>query len=121
MNKCHSHAILITSAPFTQSGGQDALELALTLATFEQPVALFFSGQGIYQLLPKIDGEQLSEKNYPQGFKALNIYDIEQVYVLAEDLFAANLQPDNLSIPVDVIAAPQWFKTLKRYDVQLRF
>ncbi|WP_017446265.1 sulfurtransferase complex subunit TusC [Gayadomonas joobiniege] len=117
----NSHAIIINSAPFSQTKGQEALELALVLATFEEKVAIFFSGQGVLQLLSDVDGDSINEKNYPQGFKALDLYDIEEVYVLAEDLASFNLTQSELAINVKLISAPDWLPTLAKFSVQLTF
>ena len=42
--------MMIRQGPFGQKSGRDALEAALAFATFEQPVSLYFTGDGVWQL-----------------------------------------------------------------------
>ncbi|MER2492265.1 sulfurtransferase complex subunit TusC [Catenovulum sediminis] len=116
-----SHAIIITSAPFENAKGQEALELALTLATFEQAVALFFSGSGLLQLLKSQNAELLKLKNYTDGFKALDLYDIEDVFIEQQSLADLHLNENDLLIETQALTKSEWLLQLANYNVILKF
>lgn len=74
-------AIINTSAPFTSSNGKESLDLALIFGSFEVPPSLFFIGEGVWQLNDLANGESIGAKNYLKTLKALEFYDIENIYV----------------------------------------
>lgn len=116
-----THAILFKQSPFQNKAGQDGLELALTLATFEQPVELFFKGLGIQQLLKELTGEPAGRKTYTAAFKSLELYDIEAVYVYQPSLAQLNVTPEQLAIDVTVLTPSQWHQKLKSQNRVLSF
>jgi len=117
----HSHAIIFKQAPLQNQSGQDGLELALTLATFEQPVALFFTGAGVLQLSRNIQGELAGRKTYTDAFKSLELYDIDQIYVCESSLSEFALSGDQLTIEVDILDNQAWRDKLAEHDRALTF
>ena len=117
----HSHAIIFKQSPLQNQSGQDGLELALTLATFEQKVVLFFKDAGVLQLSQSINGELVGRKTYTAGFKSLDLYDIEEVYVCAESLSQFALTPPELLIDVTLLSSQQWREKLAEHDRALTF
>ena len=117
----HKHAIIFNHSPFTNDKGKEGLELALTLATYEQSVALFFTGNAPLQLSTQIAADKLNRKNYSQGFKALDLYDIEEVYVDQTAMELLQLQDDNLAIEAQLLSAEAFLAKLSEFDVVLEF
>ncbi|EWH10386.1 DsrE family protein [Catenovulum agarivorans DS-2] len=117
----HKHAIVFTQSPFATDKGKEGLELALTLATYEQPIALFFTGQAPLQLAKNINSDLLQRKNYTQGFNALDLYDIEQVYINAQSLDELQLNQRDLSIAAQVLSTEEFVAKLSHFDVVLQF
>ena len=73
--------IVLTQAPSNASANQEALDLALAAATFEQKVTLVYEGDAIYQLASQQQPELIGRKNLPKVMKALPIYGIEDQYI----------------------------------------
>lgn len=117
----NSHAIIFTQSPFQNQLGQDGLELALTLATFEQAVSLFFRDTGVLQLLSQLDGTHLGRKTYTDAFKSLDLYDIEDVFVCQDSLALLNIDPLQLNIPVSLLNQKQWSAELAKHNRILTF
>ncbi|KMT63925.1 sulfurtransferase complex subunit TusC [Catenovulum maritimum] len=116
-----SHAIILTQSPFQNDQGKEALELALTLATFEQAVSLYFKDAAVLQLIKNLNGEGINRKTYTDGFKALDLYDIENVFVLTTSLDSYNLAPEALNIPVISLTEQEWRESLVNTNTVLTF
>ena len=56
-NTVKTLAIINAKAPYSDNAGKDALDIALIFGSFEQPVSLFFQGDGVYQLIDEQQAE----------------------------------------------------------------
>lgn len=119
MNK--SLAILNSKAPFACSAGKDALDIALIFGSFEQPVSLFFQGDGVWQLIGGQNGAIISVKDYLKTFAAFEFYDIENVYVCQASLSARKLTPEFHIDEVSVLTPQDFGKKLRSHNTILRF
>jgi tRNA 2-thiouridine synthesizing protein C len=90
-SNCPTVAIINTSAPFTSSNGKESLDLALIFGSFEVPPSLFFIGEGVWQLKGLVNGESIGAKNYLKTYKALEFYDIENIYVCETSLIERSI------------------------------
>ena len=114
-------AILNAKAPYASSAGKDALDIALIFGSFEQPVSLFFQGDGVWQLISGQDGSIISVKDYLKTFAAFEFYDIENVYVCQASLTERNL-PANFHIEkVQVLNQHDFSLKLASHQTVLRF
>ncbi|WP_281557216.1 sulfurtransferase complex subunit TusC [Thalassomonas sp. RHCl1] len=114
-------AIINSQAPFSSPGGKDALDTALIFGSYEQNIALFFMGDGVYQLIDKQNPELINQKNYLKTFSAFEFYDIEQVYVCAQSLKDRGLT-DKFHIENTTLLEPaQFAQTLAGFQVIFRF
>lgn len=111
----------MTHSPFQTEEGREGLELALALATYEQTVALFFLNEGVLQLKNNHIASDLSPKNYTATFKALGLYDVEEVYVLEDSLVDYQLQSTDLIVDANVLAHDEFFQKLNTCQRQLKF
>ena len=59
--------LIVRSAPWEERSGREALDLALAAAVMDQPLRLFFLGDGLLQL---VDGRDGSSAGLPLGQKA---------------------------------------------------
>lgn len=114
-------AILNAKAPYSHCAGKDALDIALIFGSFEQPVSLFFQGDGVWQLISGQDGALISVKDYLKTFAAFEFYDIEEVYVCETSLAARNLSLDFHIESVQVLKQPQFSDKLASHQTVLRF
>lgn len=85
--------------------GKEALDFSLIFGSYEQDVSVLFYNEGATQALAHQDPEAIGQKDYLSTIKALDIYDIEQVYVcqtslenmaLAEHELIADVTPISL-------------------------
>ncbi len=95
--------ILVRRAPYGKNLGRDALEVALAYATFEQPIALLFIGEGVWQLLPHQHSESIHQKPLDKLLNVLPLYDINQVYVCSDSLQCRGIDADGLTISAEVL------------------
>ncbi len=114
-------AILNAKAPYANSAGKDALDIALIFGSFEQPVSLFFQGDGVWQLIQGQDGSIISVKDYLKTFSAFEFYDIEELYVCQASLEARNLPAKFHIEEVQVLNQQAFAQQLTSHNTILRF
>lgn len=91
--------------PYGSSLGREALELALAAAVFDIDVVLLFSGDGVWQLLARQEPAGLGAKSQSALLESLPLYDIQRVFVAAEDLRQRGITMDELALAADAIQA----------------
>lgn len=116
-----SLAILNAKAPYASSAGKDALDIALIFGSFEQPVSLFFQGDGVWQLISGQDGSVISVKDYLKTFAAFEFYDIEDVYVCQASLEERNLANNFHIEKVQILSQQAFTDKLTSHQIILRF
>ena len=90
-------------APHGTVYAHEALEVVLIGAAFEQDVSLAFIDDGVFQLKKDQDTSEINTKNFSKIFSALEMYDVEKLYVEKESLESRGLTGDDLSVDVKVI------------------
>ncbi|MBL4940607.1 MAG: sulfurtransferase complex subunit TusC [Colwellia sp.] len=116
-----SLALLNTKAPYSNTAGKDALDIALIFGSFEQKVSLFFQGDGVWQLMAGQNGSIISVKDYLKTFAAFEFYDIDTIYVCQTSLTQRNL-PANFHIEqVQVLNQQAFAQQLTLHQTILRF
>lgn len=114
-------AIINSKGPFSSVHGKDALDVALILGSFEQKVALFFQGDGVYQLISDQDGTLVSIKDYLKTFSAFDFYDIDEVYACQLSLNERGLTQDFHISDVRVLSSSDFSKAINSHQHVLRF
>ena len=79
---------------------QEFLDIVLMAAAFDQRVVLVFEGEGVYALMSNQQPDALGLKDNTLLFKALSIYDINDISVEKESMQARAISVDQLLIPV---------------------
>ncbi|NMP32323.1 sulfurtransferase complex subunit TusC [Thalassotalea sp. M1531] len=121
MSKVNSLAIITTQAPYSSASGKDALDMALIFGSYEQDIALFFIGDGVWQLIDKANGELLQVKDYLKTFSALPFYDVEDVFICEQSLKDRGIEgPLNIQ-SAQTLSKQTLIETLKQYKAVLRF
>ncbi|MDX1677846.1 sulfurtransferase complex subunit TusC [Arsukibacterium sp.] len=100
-------AIIQRQSPYNTSAGRETLDLCLALAAVEHQLAVIFSGDAVYQLLPVQQSSDFVLKRYQSGFKLFGLYDIEQVYVCQTSLQRRQLDSNQLTITAEPLNALQ--------------
>ena len=99
----------------------ECLDVVLVGAAFSQDVSMVFMDDGVYQLKKGQDTSELGVKNFSKAFRALEMYDVEKVYVEASSLNARGLTEDDLLVPVKVLDSEALGQLMAEQDVVLSF
>ena len=78
--------VIINTPPFSSISGKEGVDLALVCAAFEQQVNLVFSGEGVLHLMNNQQDQAISDKLHDMQLKALEFYDIDQIFVIESSL-----------------------------------
>ena len=83
-------------APYGTIYAQEALEVVLIGAAFDQDVAMAFLDDGVFQLTKGQDTKDAGLKNFSPTFRALGDYEVTKLYVEQESLDERGLTLDDL-------------------------
>lgn len=108
-------------APYGTVYALESLEVVLIGAAFEQDVSVVFTDDGIYQLTKNQDTADIEMKNFSPTYRALEMYDVEKLYVEKESLEERGMTADDLIVPVEVLSATAIQDLLEDQDVILSF
>jgi len=108
-------------APHGTIYAHEALEVVLIGAAFEQDVSLAFIDDGVFQLKKDQDTSDIHTKNFTKIFKALEMYDVEKLFVEKESLDKRGLTEDDLSVDVKVINSSEMKKLITDSEVMFNF
>ncbi|MBT3697489.1 MAG: sulfurtransferase complex subunit TusC [Gammaproteobacteria bacterium] len=108
-------------APHGTVYAHEALEVVLIGAAFEQDVSLAFIDDGVFQLKKDQDTSEINTKNFSKIFAALEMYDVEKLYVERESLESRGLKEDDLSVDVKVIDSSEMKKLITDSEVIFNF
>jgi len=99
----------------------ESLETVLIGAAFDQDVSMLFIDDGVYQLKKEQDPEGIEFKNFSKTYRALEMYDVEKLFVERESLEERGLVVDDLLVDVEVIASSDVKGLVDQHDVVLSF
>lgn len=113
--------LICRHAPYGNSLAREALDVALTAATFDQPVAMLFLGDGVLQLVRDQQPAAIAQKALDKQLAALPLYDVETIYVEAAALSARGLDAADLALPVQLLSSEQIAGQIEAHDIVLGF
>lgn len=116
-----SFLFIYRRAPYGNSLAREALDVALTSATFDQTVAMLFMGDGVLQLLAQQNPIAIGQKALDKQLAALPLYDIDSIYVDAAALSARGIEVSKLNLPVQLLNAEQITAHIAAHDVVMGF
>jgi tRNA 2-thiouridine synthesizing protein C len=108
-------------APYGTVYALESLEVVLIGAAFEQDVSMIFVDDGVYQLKKGQDTKELDMKNFSPTYRALEMYDVEKLYVEKDSMDERGLSEDDLVVPVEVLTKEQMADLIEDQDVVLSF
>lgn len=108
-------------APYGTIYAQEALEVVLIGAAFDQDVSLVFLDDGVYQLKKDQQTKDIGMKNFSPAYRALEGYDVEKLYVEQESLERRGLTAGDLLVPAEVLTADRIGALMEEQDVVLSF
>lgn len=98
-----SFLIINRKAPYGSSAARDALDVALTVSVFEQPLKLLFMDDAVLQLLPEHNAAAIGQKNLSANLSMLEMYDIDQLYVCRRALEQRGICPDAIELKITLL------------------
>ena len=108
-------------APHGTIYAQESLEVVLIGAAFDQDVSVVFIDDGVYQIKKDQDPSAIETKNFSKTFRALEMYDVEKLYVEKESMQARGLTEEDLNVPVEVKTSEEIGRLMEEQDVVLSF
>jgi tRNA 2-thiouridine synthesizing protein C len=96
---------------------QEMLDIILTTAAFDQKVSILLLDDGVFQLKNGQHPENAGMKDTAAIFKALEIYDVNDIYAEVESLQEHGLKPGDLCLPVREIYRKEIAGLMKQFDV----
>lgn len=108
-------------APHGTIYAQECLEVVLIGAAFDQDVSMVFLDDGVYQILKNQDTGDIGTKNFSKTFRALEMYDVEKLYVEKESMNLRGLTEKDLNVPVEVKTSEEIGRLMEEQDVILCF
>lgn len=113
--------IIQRRSPYGTGFAKEALDVILMASAFEQPLSLVFIDDGVWQLKAEQDTRAIGIKNFSPTFKALELYDIKQIYVEKESLQQRGLTTKDLIIPALCLTTEQLRPIIQQHDVIWNF
>jgi len=108
-------------APYGTIYALESLEVVLISAAFDQDVSLMFLDDGVYEIVKGQDTKGIEVKNFSPTYRALEMYDIEKLFVSKESLEERSLTEDDLLVDVEVLDHTQVAELMAAQDVVLSF
>ena len=108
-------------APHGTIYAQESLEVVLIGAAFDQDVSVVFLDDGVYQIHKDQDTSAIGTKNFSKTFRALEMYDVEKLYVEKESLESRGMSEGDLIVPVEVLNKDEIASMMDEQDVILSF
>lgn len=116
-----SKKILFVIANYHLAKAQEALDAILMASTFNQEVSVIFLADGVFLLNKNQNLEKIHVKNFIATYKALSLYDVQNVYLDAEALAQRHLNSEDLLIPVRLLNPKEIAEIIHSQDVIMSF
>ncbi|QJC28733.1 sulfurtransferase complex subunit TusC [Enterobacteriaceae endosymbiont of Plateumaris consimilis] len=122
MNKV---AFIFSKSPYGNSSGQAGLDAIISISSFSEDIALFFTGDGIFQIVSNQKPKKILFPNYSISFNILSICNINNYFICYNSLNILGLKNFNKknfwTVPIKIIDSLHWKKKLKKYNIILHF
>lgn len=113
-----SYLFVLRSAPHSGCAIQEMLDVILTTAAFEQQVALLLLDDAVFALKNNQQPEKYQAKDTAAIFKALEIYDVNDIYVELESLQERGLTTEtDLSLPIQEVERKKIADLMRQYNI----
>ncbi|MCG7199584.1 DsrE family protein [Marinobacter pelagius] len=100
-----STLILIDQPPYGGWTGREALDMAFSLAAFDQPVSLLFCGAGVNWLRKGQEPGQVRQKSVEKNLSAATIFGVEALLADSDDCNRYGLEAAQLLSGVELVRA----------------
>ncbi|MBX2835743.1 MAG: sulfurtransferase complex subunit TusC [Gammaproteobacteria bacterium] len=108
-------------APHGSIYALESLETVLIGAAFDQDVSMLFIDDGVYQLKKDQQPDGIEFKNFSKAYRALEMYDVEKLYVEKESLAERGLTEGDLLVDIELVERSAVKDLVDSQDVILSF
>jgi tRNA 2-thiouridine synthesizing protein C len=112
-----SYLFVLRQPPHSGVQVHEMLDIILITAAFDQQVSILLLDDGVFQLKNGQNPESAGIKDTVAIFKALEIYDVNDIYIEIESLQERGLKPSNLCLPVQELYRNEIAGLIKQFDV----
>lgn len=112
---------IFATPPHGTAAGREGLDAVLASSNYTDQIALFFVGDGVFQLLANQNPDLILSRNYIATFKMLPLCDVNEIYVCGESLAARGLTKEDLVLVTDVLETKALQRALTTCRHLLRF
>ena len=120
-NTTHDILILQRHAPYGSSIAREGLDFILTSAAYDQNLTVLFLGDGVFQLISNQDSKAIELKNHASALEVLPLYDVENLYVIEEDLNDRAINKNQLIDGINIISRQQSKAIIARHNKVIGF
>lgn len=96
--------VLQRHAPYGNNLAREGVDYILTCAAYDQDLSILFMGDGVFQLIDNQQSAQINLKTHLGALKLFELYDIQNIYAIAEDLAERNINQQMLGINPNIIS-----------------
>ncbi len=111
------YLFVLRKPPHSGAQVQEMLDIILTTAAFDQHVSILLLDDAVFQLKNGQNPDIAGMKDTAAIFKALEIYDVNDIYAEVESLQERGLKPGDLCLPVQEFYRKDIAGLMKRFDV----
>ena len=83
-------------APYGSSLAKEALDAILAASAYDQELSILFMDDGVFQLLKNQNSYAIAQKSFASMLPALELYDINNIYIHDESLKARGITTHDL-------------------------
>ncbi len=94
---------VMRTAPYGSSIAREGIDALLTCAAYDQSLSVLFMNDGVTLLLGKQNPQHIAQKNLQKMISALELYDVNELYVSQQCLSKRGISSDNLSVPTKLL------------------
>ena len=112
--------LILRHAPYGSDLAQEAIDALLSLSSYSSNISVIFMGDGIFQLLREQQPRE-KIKSIQKQLSALELYDINSVFVCEHSLMERGIAASTLSLPIKPLSLPTLRHIIHEQDVLLSF
>jgi len=114
-------AFIFSHGPFGSSLAAEGLDAVLAASVFDQKVNVIFQLDGVYLLLAGGHSDAIGMKDFRKGFKALQMYGVENILVDQNSLISRGLMTSQLIDSVKISESDKIAQYLRSSDAVFTF
>jgi len=112
---------IMRQAPHGTALAQEAFDVLLMASSFAHKISILFLGDGVFGLLQNQDTTLLGIKNFASAYKALPLYDINNIYISEQDLHKYNIKPEDLFLTTQLLTDTEIKNLMHQQDIIFNF